>query len=97
MASIVTDGFNMETSYQFSLADWDVMPIPGSFTLRALGTFVDKFIFVPGVPGGITVNSAGSNDGNTPHLKVFATQTYYGRTTGRSRYRNNGFPRAVKT
>ena len=76
VASETTDGFNLETSYQFSLEDWGFMPIPGSFTFRALATYVDKFIFVPGVPGGITVNSAGSNDGNTPHLKAFLTQQY---------------------
>lgn len=80
VASIVTDGFNLETSYQFSLADWDVMPIQGGFTLRALATYVDKFITNPGIPGGITVNSAGQNDsnslGSTPHLKAFLVQTY---------------------
>ena len=76
VASVVTDGFNMETSYQFSLADWGFMPIPGGFTVRALATYVDKFITNPGVPGGITVNTAGSNDGNTPHLKAFLVQTY---------------------
>jgi iron complex outermembrane recepter protein len=76
VASTVTDGFNLETSYQFSLADWDFMPVPGGFTLRALATYVDKFITNPGIPGGIVVNSAGSNDGATPHLKVFAQQSY---------------------
>jgi iron complex outermembrane receptor protein len=76
VASTVTDGFNMETSYQFSLDDWSFMPIPGGFTLRALGTYVSKFITNPGIPGGIVVNTAGSNDGATPHLKVFATQSY---------------------
>ena len=76
VASVVTDGFNLETSYQFSLADWDFMPVPGGFTLRALATYVDKFITNPGTPGGIIVNTAGSNDGNTPHLKAFLVQTY---------------------
>ncbi|HZQ40282.1 MAG TPA: TonB-dependent receptor, partial [Rhizomicrobium sp.] len=76
VASTVTDGFNIEGSYQFSLADWDVMPIPGSFTLRALATYVTKFITNPGTPGAIIVNSAGANDGNIPHMKVFAQQSY---------------------
>jgi iron complex outermembrane receptor protein len=76
VASIVTDGFNLETSYQFSLEDWNVISIPGGFTIRALATYVDKYITNPGIPGGIVVNSAGANDGNTPHTKVFATQTY---------------------
>jgi outer membrane receptor protein involved in Fe transport len=76
VASTVTDGFNIESSYQFSLENWDMMSIPGSFTVRALATYVTKFITNPGVPGGIVVNSAGANDGNIPHLKVYATQSY---------------------
>jgi outer membrane receptor protein involved in Fe transport len=76
VASTVTDGFNMETSYQFSLDDWGFMPIPGGFTLRALGTYVSKFITNPGTPGGIVVNFAGANDDRIPHLKVLASQTY---------------------
>ena len=44
--------------------------------MRALATYVDKFITNPGTPGGIAVNTAGSNDGNTPHLKAFLVQTY---------------------
>lgn len=76
VASTVTDGFNIESSYQFSLEDWDMMSIPGSFTMRALATYVTKFITNPGTPGGIVVNSAGANDGNIPHLKVYATQSY---------------------
>jgi len=76
IASADTDGFNFESSYQFSLDDWDFMPIPGSFTTRVLATYVDKFVFTAGLPGVATVNSAGSNDGATPHLKVFGVQTY---------------------
>jgi len=76
VASTVTDGFNIESSYQFSLEDWDMMSIPGSFTLRALGTYVTKFVENPGVPGGIIVNSAGANDGSIPHFKLFAQQSY---------------------
>jgi len=79
VASTVTDGFNLETSYRFSLDDWDVMPIPGSWTVRALATYVSKFIQNPGIPGGITENYAGKNDSNnfnTPHMKLFATQGY---------------------
>jgi iron complex outermembrane receptor protein len=76
VASTVTDGFNIESSYQFSLDDWSVMPIPGNFTVRALATYVTKFITNPGTPGAIIVNSAGANDGNIPHMKVFAQQSY---------------------
>jgi len=76
VASIITDGFNLETSYQFSLADWGFMPIPGGFTVRALATYVDKFITNSTNAGGFVINTAGSNDGNTPHLKAFLVQTY---------------------
>ena len=40
IASTVADGFNIKSSYQFDLQDWD---IPGGFTLRALATHVSKF------------------------------------------------------
>jgi len=79
VASTVTDGFNLETSYRFSLEDWDMMSIPGSWTIRALATYVSKFIQNPGVTGGIVENFAGKNDSNnfnTPHMKLFATQSY---------------------
>ncbi len=76
VASVVTDGFNLETSYQFSLADWDFMPIPGGFTVRALATYVDKFITNSTNAGGFVINTAGSNDGNTQHLMAFLVQTY---------------------
>ena len=75
-ANTVTDGFNWETTYQFSLADWDFLPVPGNFTVRALATYVSKFINTPGLPGTFALNTAGSNDGATPHLKAFLTQSY---------------------
>ncbi|MCX7282220.1 MAG: TonB-dependent receptor, partial [Alphaproteobacteria bacterium] len=75
-ANTVTDGFNWETTYQFSLADWGFMPIPGTFTVRAMATYVSKFINTPGLPGTFRLNTAGSNDGATPHLKAFLTQAY---------------------
>ena len=46
--SIVTDGFDIETSYQFDLQDYDV---PGNFVLRSLVTHVSKFIVDSGIPG----------------------------------------------
>ena len=47
-ASMVTDGFDIETSYTFDLQDYDV---PGSFNFRSLVNHITKFIFNPGVPG----------------------------------------------
>jgi iron complex outermembrane receptor protein len=73
LATVVTDGFDYEASYQFDLQDWD---IPGNFVLRALATNVTKFITDSGVPTTIPVESAGANTGTVPHWKVFGTQTY---------------------
>ncbi|HEY4077754.1 MAG TPA: TonB-dependent receptor [Rhizomicrobium sp.] len=47
-ASLLTDGFDIEASYQFDLQDYD---IPGSFVLRSLVTHISKFISDPGIPG----------------------------------------------
>jgi iron complex outermembrane receptor protein len=76
IASTDTDGFNLESSYQFSLSDWDFMPVPGNFTVRVLGTYVDKFVQYSGLASVATINLAGMNTGNTPHVKVFGVQTY---------------------
>jgi hypothetical protein len=46
--SIITDGFDLEASYQFDLQDYDV---PGSFTLRSLINHTSKFIVDSGIPG----------------------------------------------
>jgi len=46
--SIITDGFDLESSYQFDLQDYDV---PGSFVLRSLVSHVSKFIVDSGIPG----------------------------------------------
>jgi len=78
-ASTVTDGFNWEMTYQFSLADSrfsDFMSIPGNFTFRNLVTYVSKFRNNPGLPGTFIINSAGMNSGNIPHVKGFLTQQY---------------------
>src|SRR5436189_91477 len=44
-ASVVTDGMDIEASYQFDLQDYDV---PGNFTLRSLAAHVSKYIFDTG-------------------------------------------------
>jgi len=73
LASTTTDGFNIESSYRFSLADWGM---PGDWTVRVLATHVSKFVAVTGLPGTVSHESAGENGGNIPHWKVLATQTY---------------------
>jgi iron complex outermembrane receptor protein len=47
-ASLLTDGFDIEASYQFDLQDYD---IPGNFVLRSLVNHVSKFISDTGIPG----------------------------------------------
>jgi outer membrane receptor protein involved in Fe transport len=47
-ANLLTDGFDLEASYQFDLQDYD---IPGKFVLRSLANHVSKFISDSGIPG----------------------------------------------
>jgi iron complex outermembrane recepter protein len=47
-ATETTDGFDLESSYQFDLQDYDV---PGSFTLRSLINHTSKFITDSGIAG----------------------------------------------
>ena len=75
-ANTVTDGFNWESTYQFSLADMKYISMPGNFTFRNLVTYVTKFINTPGVAGTFPTNSAGVNSGSIPHVKGFFTQQY---------------------
>ena len=67
LASTVTDGFDFEASYRFTLDDWG---IPGSFTLRTLATNVSKFISTSGVLGTVPHESAGENGGTCPALEI---------------------------
>ncbi|RZF64049.1 TonB-dependent receptor [Sphingomonas populi] len=73
LASIFTDGFDIEASYQFNLGD---VGLPGRFELRGLATNVKNFITDSGVPGTIPTQSAGVNAGNTPHWKLLATENW---------------------
>ncbi|WP_029623818.1 TonB-dependent receptor plug domain-containing protein [Sphingomonas sp. PAMC 26617] len=73
LASIFTDGFDIEASYQTSL---DKVGLPGRIAIRGLATNVKNFITDPGVPGTIPTQGAGVNAGNTPSWKLLATQTW---------------------
>jgi outer membrane receptor protein involved in Fe transport len=80
IASTITDGVNYESSYQFTLNDWNV---PGDFAIRLLATNVMKFLSDTGIPGNIPIESAGTNSGAsgggsgaTPHWKFFGMQSY---------------------
>jgi outer membrane receptor protein involved in Fe transport len=46
--SVITDGFDLESTYQFDLQDYDV---PGSFTLRSLVNHTSKFLVDSGING----------------------------------------------
>ena len=72
LASWKTSGFDIEASYQW------VKPLglPGTFTIRGLGTHVREFLVDAGIAGVDTVDQAGANTGNTPDWKWMAIQTY---------------------
>lgn len=73
LASIFTEGFDLEASYQFGLDD---MGVPGKFVVRSLATNVGTYLSDPGIPGAVSTQSAGTNTGNTPHWKVLMTQSW---------------------
>jgi len=72
LASWKTSGFDIEASYQWQRP----LGLPGSFTVRALGTHVKEFLVNAGVAGVDVVDQAGANTGNTPDWKWLAVQTY---------------------
>jgi len=72
-ASVVTDGFDIDSSYQFDLQNFDV---PGQFSLHSLVSHVSKFITNDGNIPGVMINqeSAGvinSNRGNGPAASAY--------------------------
>ncbi len=73
LASTITDGFDFETSYHFTMNDWGV---PGDVTLRSLVTHVSKFISTSGVLGTVPHESAGEDGGSIPLWKLYESQTY---------------------
>ena len=78
IASIVTEGFDYEASYQFAVDDLVPLGLGGDMTLRLLATNVGKFVTNPGIIGGASVESAGTNTSvsSTPHWKLFFNQGY---------------------
>jgi outer membrane receptor protein involved in Fe transport len=75
LASIVTDGVDIETSYQANLGDW-VSWMSGDLTLRALATNATKFITDSGQPNVPPSETAGDNSGNLAHWKGYTSETY---------------------
>ncbi len=72
LASIKTDGFDIEASYRFAKP----LGLSGNFTVRGLATHVRKFVTDTGLPGTIPVDSAGANSGATPKWKWLAIESY---------------------
>jgi outer membrane receptor protein involved in Fe transport len=73
LASIYTNGFDLEASYQLDLAK---LHAPGALSFRALATHVINFISNPGITGTVPTQLAGANTGGTPYWKLYATQTW---------------------
>ncbi|MGN7159816.1 TonB-dependent receptor plug domain-containing protein [Sphingomonas sp. SAFR-052] len=72
LASIDTDGFDIEASYRWQRP----LGLPGQLTLRALATHIRKFVTDTGLTGTIPNDTAGVNIGNTPDWKWLAVQSY---------------------
>ncbi|MDP1027328.1 TonB-dependent receptor [Sphingomonas sp. KR1UV-12] len=72
LASIKTEGFDFEASYQYR----QPLGLPGTFTLRGLATHVREFVTDLGLPRTVPIDSAGANSGNVPSWKWLLTQTY---------------------
>jgi iron complex outermembrane receptor protein len=72
LASIHTDGFDIEASYQWL----NPLGFEGNFTVRALATHVIKFVTDTGIPGVDPVDTAGNNAGATPSWKWLAIESY---------------------
>jgi outer membrane receptor protein involved in Fe transport len=85
-ATLTTDGFDLEASYQFDLQDYDV---PGSFVLRSLINHTSKFISDSGIPGtqrnielagavggGGNSQTYNQSGGNVLNWKLQETQSY---------------------
>jgi outer membrane receptor protein involved in Fe transport len=85
LASVETKGIDLEASYQLSL---EKLHLPGSLTIRALATHVIAFTSNSGISGTLPVQLAGQNSGgvggfgNTPHWKVYGTQSWDFRNLG---------------
>ena len=81
LASLKTNGFDIEASYRFNLRS---MGVPGGFTFRGLATHTLDFTTDPGVPGQPILQLAGNNVANNPapgttgvaKWKAFLMQTW---------------------
>jgi iron complex outermembrane receptor protein len=85
-ATLTTDGFDLESSYQFDMQDYG---IPGNFTFRSLINHTSKYISDSGIPGtqrnvelagviggGGNSETYNQSGGNVLNWKVLETQSY---------------------
>ncbi|HWY63181.1 MAG TPA: TonB-dependent receptor [Rhizomicrobium sp.] len=72
-ASVVTDGFDIESSYQFDLQNFDV---PGQFNLRSLASHVSKFITNDGNIPGVMINQESAGVINSNRSSGAAASAY---------------------
>ncbi len=90
-AGLLTDGFDVEASYQFDLINWG---LPGDFVARLLANHTMKYISDPFQPGQFATEQAGvlgggfnsatysQGTGNVLTWKVTATQSWQGEKVG---------------
>ena len=69
---IKTRGWDIEASYRWQRP----LGLPGNFTLRGLATHIEEYITDTGLPNTIPIDTAGQNQGTTPHWKWLAVQSY---------------------
>jgi outer membrane receptor protein involved in Fe transport len=86
-AGLLTDGFDVESQYNFELNDWNV---PGQFSVRSLVNHTMKFLADPGVAGQFVSEKAGvlgggfnsdtysANTGNVLTWKITEAQDWQG-------------------
>jgi iron complex outermembrane receptor protein len=75
LASLVTDGFDIESSYASELNEL-IDGIPGTVSIRSLATHVSKFITNPGIPGQPLLETAGQNSGSVALWRWMGVQSY---------------------
>jgi iron complex outermembrane receptor protein len=75
LASVTTDGFDIEVSYVKRLDDF-VAGVPGSVSLRTLATNTMHFTTDPGIPGQPILETAGQNSGSIAKWRVMGVQSY---------------------
>jgi iron complex outermembrane receptor protein len=73
LASVKTDGIDIEASYRLNLEDWN---LPGELTLRGLVTKTFNFIENTGIAGQAITQRVGQNNGAIPYWKAYLQQSW---------------------